>query len=227
LKSIQISQAFRKAFFFKDTSPKVITTPRTPHFQSVIQLNLSGISCQSHLVTVLFKYHCYRTISPVLACSIRMALGRFHGNDGISYPQLPGGKKATDSDYSNQTHLDKFSSGGCKNAQGTVVVRRLKTHYRRITFTESLSFRLTTSSASLTKRSALLPQSRDGCCYVSRPILAIPHLICAHTSSRIPPYCDVSLGSPALPAPKAGDSVKLILLHLCTQTDAISYGVED
>jgi hypothetical protein len=145
-----------------------------------------------------------------------MALGRFHGNDGISYAPLPAGKKATDSDYSNQTRLDKFSSGGCKSAQGTVVLRRLEIHYRRITFTKSLSFRLTTSSASLTKHSSLLPQSRDGCCYVSRPILALlPSDLCAHNFAHSP-NCDISLSSPALPAPKAGDSVKLILLYLCT-----------
>jgi len=89
-----------------------------------------------------------------------MTLDRFHGNDGVSYAPMPAGKKATDSDYSKQTSLDRFSSGGCKSGQGTVVLRKLEIHYRRITFTKSLSFCLTTSSASLTKLTALLPQSR-------------------------------------------------------------------
>lgn len=51
---INLNQSGISKGFFKDTSPKVITTLRTPHFQSAMQLNLSGISRQLHLVTVLF-----------------------------------------------------------------------------------------------------------------------------------------------------------------------------
>ena len=44
--------------------------------------------------------------------------------------------------------------------------------HRRITSTDFLSFCITTFSVSLTNLTALLPQSRDINCYVSRPILA-------------------------------------------------------
>ena len=55
-------------------------------------------------------------------------------------------------------------------------VRRYKVCYSRITFTKSLSFCMTTFSASLTNLTPLLPQSRDSSCYVSGPILAPPPL---------------------------------------------------
>jgi len=42
--------------------------------------------------------------------------------------------------------------------------------------TKSLSFCMTTCSASLTKLTALLPQSRDRSCYISRPMPAPPPL---------------------------------------------------
>jgi len=78
---------------------------------------------------------------------------------------------------------------------------------------------MTTFSASLTKLTPLLPQSRDCNCYVSRPILAPPPLglqqhadLCAH-DSRTLPTCDTSVGSLTLPVPEAGDFVELILLH--------------
>jgi hypothetical protein len=48
--------------------------------------------------------------------------------------------------------------------------------YSRITYTKSLSFCLTTFSASLTNLTVPLPQSRDCSCYVSRRILAPPLL---------------------------------------------------
>jgi hypothetical protein len=44
--------------------------------------------------------------------------------------------------------------------------------YSRITPTKSQSFFMTTFSASLTNLTALLLQSYDSSCYVSRPILA-------------------------------------------------------
>jgi hypothetical protein len=46
--------------------------------------------------------------------------------------------------------------------------------YSRITSTKSPSFCMNTVSASLTNLTAVLPQSRDCSCYVSRPILAPP-----------------------------------------------------
>ena len=52
----------------------------------------------------------------------------------------------------------------------------LYTQYIRITSTRSPSFCMTTFSASLTDRMALLPQSHDCSYYVSRPILAPPQL---------------------------------------------------
>jgi len=57
--------------------------------------------------------------------------------------------------------------------------------YSSITSTESPSFCMTTSSASLTKLTSLLPQSHDCSCYVNRPILAPPPLwLQKHTDLR-------------------------------------------
>jgi hypothetical protein len=114
-----------------------------------------------------------------------MTLGRFHSNERISYAPLPagkedtdsdynkGGKKDTDRDYNKQTSLDKFSSGGCKRGQGTVVLRRLQIHYRRITFTKSLSFCITNFSWSLTNLTVLLPRSHDYNFIAHRPIMTL------------------------------------------------------
>ena len=62
--------------------------------------------------------------------------------------------------------------------------------YIRITSRKSPSFRITTSSTSLT---------------------------CAHTTSRNLPTCDISLGSQALPVPEAGEFVELLLLYVCSR----------
>jgi hypothetical protein len=60
-----------------------------------------------------------------------------------------------------------------------------KNSYCRITSTKVPSFCTTTFSASLTNLTALLPQSRDTSCYVSRPILAPPPLwLQKHTDLR-------------------------------------------
>ena len=96
--------------------------------------------------------------------------------------------------------------------------------YSRVKSTKCQSFYTTTFSASLTHLTALLPQSRDTSCYVSRPILAPPPLwLHKHTwSARTLPTCDVSLGSLTLPAPEAGDFVGLNLLHVCFYATPIS-----
>jgi len=78
---------------------------------------------------------------------------------------------------------------------------------------------MTTFNASLKNLTALLLQSCDCSCYVSRPTLAPPlsdcrnTLIYAHTILRTLPTYVISLISLPLPAPKAGDLVKLIVLH--------------
>jgi hypothetical protein len=46
-------------------------------------------------------------------------------------------------------------------------------------------------------------------------------LIYAHTTSRVLPACDISLGSLTLPAPEAGDAVELILLYVKYWLDAL------
>ena len=57
--------------------------------------------------------------------------------------------------------------------------------HSRIISTKSLSFCMATFSASLTNFAALLPESRDCSCYVSRPILAPPpHWLLKHTALR-------------------------------------------
>ena len=65
--------------------------------------------------------------------------------------------------------------------------------HSRITSPKSPSFYMTTFSASLTNLTALLPQSHDYSCYVSRPILAPPTLwlqkhtdLRAHDSAHVP-----------------------------------------
>jgi hypothetical protein len=61
--------------------------------------------------------------------------------------------------------------------------RRLS--YSRITYTNFPSFCMTTFRASVTNLTALLPQSRDCSCYVSRRILAPPQLwLQKHTGLR-------------------------------------------
>jgi len=76
--------------------------------------------------------------------------------------------------------------------------------YSGITSIKSPPFCMTPSSASLTNLTALLPQSRDCSCYVSRPLLApaplrmqkhADVLTYAHTIPRTVPTCDISLGS--------------------------------
>ena len=58
--------------------------------------------------------------------------------------------------------------------------------YSRITSTNSPSYCTTIFSASLTNITALLPQSHDYSCYVSRPILAPPPLwLQKHTDLRV------------------------------------------
>jgi len=58
--------------------------------------------------------------------------------------------------------------------------------YRRITSTKFPSFCLTAFSASLSNLTALLPQSRDYSCYVSRLIVAPPpHRLHNHTDLRV------------------------------------------
>jgi hypothetical protein len=87
----------------------------------------------------------------------------------------------------------------------------------RVTSTKSPPVCMTTFSASLTKLTVLLSQSRDNSCYVSRRILA-PLPLCinipiyAHTTSRTVPTCDMNLGS-LTRAPEAGDFVELLLLY--------------
>jgi hypothetical protein len=57
--------------------------------------------------------------------------------------------------------------------------------FSRITSTKSPPFCMTTFSASLTNLTALLPQSHDRSCHVSRPILAPPPLwLQKHTDLR-------------------------------------------
>jgi hypothetical protein len=66
-----------------------------------------------------------------------------------------------------------------------LMVRNFCTLYSRITFIKSLSFCMTTFSASLTSVTVLLPQSRDCSCYVSGPILTPPPLwLHKHTDLR-------------------------------------------
>jgi hypothetical protein len=61
----------------------------------------------------------------------------------------------------------------------------LRYEYSKITFTKSPSFCITTFRASLTYLTALLPQSHDSSCYVSRPMLALPPLwLQKHTDLR-------------------------------------------
>ena len=90
--------------------------------------------------------------------------------------------------------------------------------YSRIKSTKSLSCPVPVFSASLTNRTILLPQSRDYSCYVSRPILAPPPLwLQKHTDLSAHDFvytCGISLGSPTIPAPEAGDFVRLTLLYI-------------
>jgi hypothetical protein len=88
--------------------------------------------------------------------------------------------------------------------------------YSRITSTMSQSFCVTTSSASLTELTPLLPQSRDCSCYVSRQILApAPLWLQKHTDLRAHEFAhfDFSLHSLTLSAPEVWDVVELILLY--------------
>jgi hypothetical protein len=67
--------------------------------------------------------------------------------------------------------------------------------YSRIIFTNSPSFCMTTFSANFTNLTALLPQSHDYSCYVSRPILTPPpRWLQKHTDLRahdLAPYPDL------------------------------------
>jgi hypothetical protein len=82
--------------------------------------------------------------------------------------------------------------------------------YSSVTSTRSPSFCMTTLGASLTNHAALLLQSRDCYCHVSRPTLApLPFhcrntLIYAHMISRIVPPSNNSLSWLTLPALKLG-----------------------
>jgi hypothetical protein len=104
------------------------------------------------------------------------------------------------------------------------VVIHIHTHrhthrYSRIIFTKSPSFYIKTVSESLTNLTAILPQSHDCSCYVSRRILAPPSFwLQKHTDVRAHDFehyakSDISLGLLSLPAPEAGDLVELILLY--------------
>ena len=109
--------------------------------------------------------------------------------------------------------------------------------YSKITSTESLSFCITTVSASVTNLTAPPTQSHDCSCYVSWPMLANPPpwlqptrkltnagkstaltaantLTYAHTTSRILSTCEIGLGSLTLPAPEAGDFVESVHLYI-------------
>jgi hypothetical protein len=83
------------------------------------------------------------------------------------------------------------------------------------------SFCMTTFSASLINLTTLLPQSRDISIYASRQKLKprTPMIAQTRRSTRTrlhapPPTSDISLGSLTLPAPEAGDFVKLILQYI-------------
>jgi hypothetical protein len=78
---------------------------------------------------------------------------------------------------------------------------------------------VTTFSASLTNRTALLPKSHNCSYHVHRPILAPqPHLVQkrpdlrAHDSRIFSTY-DLILGCITLPAPEIGDFLELLLLY--------------
>ena len=64
-----------------------------------------------------------------------------------------------------------------------------------------------TAIACLTKRAALLPQTRDCSCYMNGPVLT-PTLLRLHR------HTDMRLGSLTLPAPEAGDFMELIFLQI-------------
>jgi hypothetical protein len=71
-----------------------------------------------------------------------------------------------------------------------------------------------------------LSQSHVGSCYVSRPILSPPQLwLLKHTDLRAHYFAHfpnlISLGSLTLPAPEAGDFVKLIPLYFTTHENQI------
>jgi hypothetical protein len=79
---------------------------------------------------------------------------------------------------------------------------------------------ITTPSASLTNLTVIPPQSRWLLLLRKQTDTAASTtsdcgntLIYAHMSSRTLPTCHVSLGSPTLPSPDAGDSAGLILLY--------------
>ena len=74
--------------------------------------------------------------------------------------------------YMQEPALDwtRFITMRCRLLTALAMVWPLR--YSRITSTKSLSFWMTAFSASLTNHVALLPQSYDCSCYVSRPTLA-------------------------------------------------------
>ena len=90
---------------------------------------------------------------------------------------------------------------------------------RSVITTKSPSLFSTTFSASLTNLTALLPQSRDSSCYVSRPILALaPLWLHKHHDLRAHDFAHShelshELGSLSLPVPEAGELVELLPLH--------------
>jgi hypothetical protein len=78
-----------------------------------------------------------------------------------------------------------FRKDKCSICVQVYIVRKYKVCYSKNTFTKSLSFYMTAFSASLTKLTAFLPQSRDSSCYVDRPVLAPPPLwLHKHTDPR-------------------------------------------
>jgi hypothetical protein len=74
-------------------------------------------------------------------------------------------------DFSRIFEIEPTSTNSFRN---TLLIVVDVVVYSRITSTKSPLFCITTFSASLTNLTALLPQSRNYSCYVSRPILAPP-----------------------------------------------------
>ena len=98
--------------------------------------------------------------------------------------------------FTLQTHPKKTV-----NTVSTVFFGR----YSKIVSTNSPSFCTKTVSAGLTKLTALLPQTRDCSCYISRRMLA-------PTLPRLHRHTDLLLRSLTLPAPEAGVFMELIFL---------------
>jgi hypothetical protein len=97
--------------------------------------------------------------------------------------------------------------------------------YSRFMFTESPSFCITAFSASPANFTALLPESRDSSCYVSRPIPEPSPRLQKHSDLRARDFAHscfyIILRCLTLSAPKAGDFVELIMLYeICVHAHA-------